>query len=160
MLSMSIFSLAQVLLSGQRPLQFENDQCTGLFKLFEDCSTHTVYHSNDVRRAWQKRQAKACCQAAKLLSSFALLRVFSSSSVSCHPDLHLFPGRPPVHPCLQTEAPLELCLPAGWPREGTDCRRRKKLHLAEGTLPFLNGRHGLKQKARRILVDSNHLLCA
>ena len=100
-----------------------------------------------------------CFSSGKLLSSFALLRVFSSNSVSCHPDLHLFAGRPPVHPCLQTKAPLELCLPAGWPREGTDCRRRKKLHLAEGTLPFLNGRHGLKQKARPILVGNNDLLC-
>ena len=56
-----------------------------------------------------------CFLSGKLLSSFALLRVFSSSSVSCHPDLHLFPGRPPVHPCLQQwKLPSSYaCLPGG-----------------------------------------------
>ena len=40
---------------------------------------------------------------------------FLVNSVSCHPDLHLFAGRPPVHPCLQQwKLPSSYaCLPGG-----------------------------------------------
>ena len=54
---------------------------------------------------------------------------------------------------------MELCLPGGWPRQGTDWRRQETTP-GGGYTPIsqLCRRRGLKQKARPILLDENEIL--